>query len=152
MNKDITAFERGRRIPVLKIGNATTNNAFTFTEGDPATAIVHTNASIVATTVAQLKGATVELTNAKTDDALTSTATLTGTGITANVDSATSGKIFVNFSGDSSFAHYLTAIKGVKFNNTSATPDTTNRVITIKVSNGNDESNSATATVTVVAV
>ncbi len=70
-------------------------------------------------------------------------------GITGNYN-AISG--ILTLSGSSSIANYQTAIRSVQYNNTATTPNTTNRSVTLSVTDGTDSSNSLTVTIAVVIV
>ncbi|MBI4989190.1 MAG: hypothetical protein HZC23_10255, partial [Rhodocyclales bacterium] len=84
-------------------------------------------------------------TNAQTGDVLAWGA-LPG-GITASL----AGNV-VTLSGSATLANYQTAIRAVTFSNTSDNPSTTPRSITVVVTDGSANSNTATTTVNITAV
>ncbi|WP_235582373.1 S-layer family protein, partial [Rhizobacter sp. Root16D2] len=119
--------------------------ATTFTENGSGVSIADSDIKITDVDSASLASATITLTNAKSGDVLT-----VGTlpvGITANVV----GNV-ITLSGAASLASYETAIRAITFSNTSDTPDTTNRVITVVANDGTSNSATATTTISVVAV
>ncbi|SHN40377.1 immunoglobulin-like domain-containing protein, partial [Rhizobacter sp. OV335] len=119
--------------------------ATTFTENGSGVSIADSDIKITDVDSASLASATVTLTNAKSGDVLT-VGTLPA-GITANVV----GNV-ITLSGAASLASYETAIRAITFSNTSDTPDTTNRVITVVANDGTSNSATATTTISVVAV
>jgi VCBS repeat-containing protein len=103
---------------------------------------------------ANMSQAVITLTNAHSGDALNiDTSALTALGITATVNS--DGTV-ITLTGDTTIAHYESAIELITFNNTSANPDTADRVIEVQVwdnyaSPTGAASNVATSTIEVVA-
>ena len=102
-----------------------------------------------------MESATIVLTN-RPDGALESlslnaaaTAAASGAGLTVGYTAA-SGVLLI--SGSATKAVYQSILDGVQYNNTDETPDTADRIINATVFDGNDNSNTATATVHVVAV
>jgi hypothetical protein len=71
-------------------------------------------------------------------------------GLDSSIDLSVAGKITVNLFGSVSLADYQTALGQLRFANASNTPDTTDRDITVVVSDGEIDSNTAHATVHVV--
>src|SRR5205823_3238636 len=55
-------------------------------------------------------------------------------------------------SGSTSLANYQSCLRSLKYNNTDQDPDTADRSITVVANDGSDTSNTATATIHVVAV
>lgn len=130
--------------PVLDLDASAGGTGYTTTynEGASAVAIADTDISITDVDSTNLTGATITLTNAKDGDVL-SWGTLPG-GITASLV----GNV-VTLSGTATLAQYQTAIRAVTFSNTSNTPDTTPRSITVTVTDGVATSAVATTTVNV---
>jgi hypothetical protein len=119
-----------------------------YTENDPATQI--TNA-ITVTDVddANIDTATVQITgNFQGGQDVLSTAALPA-GITANFNA---GNGTLTFSGTASRANYQTALRAVRYTNTSDDPNTATRTITFTVNDGDVNSNTQTRDVTVAAV
>ena len=117
----------------------------TFTENGAARSIGDVDVSITDVDSTALTGATIILTNAQLGDVL-AVGALPG-GITASVNGNQ-----VSLSGTASLAAYQTAIAAVTLANTSDAPDVTARQITVTVTDGNNQSNTAITTVNVVAV
>ncbi len=122
----------------------------TFTENGAPIAIVDTDLSIVDPDDVNLDTATIVLTNAKPTDVLSIAGGLPG-GIDSSIDTSTPGQITVHLSNSASLADYRTALGQIRFVNSSETPNTTDRDITVSVTNGAD-SNVAHATIHVIAV
>jgi hypothetical protein len=134
----------------LDASGAGTGFTTTFTENGAPLAIVDTDVSIVDSDDANLDTATIVLTNAKPTDALSIAGALPG-GIDSSIDTSTPGQITLHLSNSASLADYQTALGQVRFVNSSDTPDTADRDITVFVTNGAD-SNVAHATIHVIAV
>jgi hypothetical protein len=131
-------------LPGIEVG------AIAYTENDPATAITST---IRATDVdsANLTGATVSITTGYSNgqDVLSFADQL---GITGNFNAAT-GRL--TLTGSATPADYQTALRAVKYANTSVSPSTATRAVSFQVNDGaaaNNLSNVATRTITVVSV
>ena len=122
----------------------------TFTENGAPIAIVDTDVSIVDPDNANLDAATIVLTNAKPTDALSIAGALPG-GIDSSIDTSVPDQITLHLFNSASLADYRTALGQIRFVNSSDTPDTTDRDITVSVTNGAD-SNVAHATIHVIAV
>ncbi len=134
----------------LDASGAGTGFTKTFTENGAPIAIVDTDVSIADPDDVNLDTATIVLTNAKPTDALSIAGGLPG-GIDSSIDTSTPGQISLHLSGSASLADYQTALGQIRFVNSSDTPDTTDRDITVSVANGGD-SNVAHATIHVIAV
>ena len=134
----------------LDASGAGTGFTTTFTENGAPIAIVDTDVSIVDPDDANLDTATIVLTNAKPTDALSIAGALPG-GIDSSIDTSAPGQITLHLVNSASLADYQTALGQVRFVNSSNTPDTTDRDITVSVTNGAD-SNVAHATIHVIAV
>ena len=122
----------------------------TFTENGAPIAIVDTDVSIADSDDVNLDTATIVLTNAKPTDALSIAGGLPG-GIDSSIDTSTPGQISLHLSNSASLADYQAALGQIRFVNSSDTPNTTDRDITVSVTNGAD-SNVAHATIHVIAV
>lgn len=92
-----------------------------------------------------LVGATIAITSGlvATEDQLLFT---NQNGISGSYNASTG---ILSLTGTSSVLNYETAIRSVQYNNTSALPNTTNREVTISVTDGSDASNSLAITVLV---
>ncbi|HEY2248453.1 MAG TPA: DUF4347 domain-containing protein [Bradyrhizobium sp.] len=135
----------------LDASGAGTGFATTFTENGAPLAIVDTDVSVTAPSIANLESATIVLTDAKAGDSLSIAGTLPG-GIDATIDTSVAGKITMHLSNSASVADYQTALGQIRFVNSSDNPDTTDRDITVQVTGDETDSNVAHATVHVVAV
>ena len=121
------------------------NYRTTFTENGAAVSIGDTDVTVTDVDSANLTGATITLTNAQAGDLLAAGA------MPAGITAAVVGNV-VTLSGAASLANYQTAIRAITFANTTETPNTTARAITVVVTDGTSNSNVATTTVNVVAV
>jgi VCBS repeat-containing protein len=131
--------------PVIANGSS-----ITYTENDPATA-VNTAITISDVDSANLVGATIQITAnyASGQDVLSYATAL---GITGSFNSSTGT---LTLSGTSSVANYQTALRNVKYANTSDDPSTAPRTIEFQVNDGgsvNNLSNTVSSTVSVTAV
>nr|WP_315848639.1 Ig-like domain-containing protein [uncultured Rhodoferax sp.] len=122
-----------------------TNYLTTFTEGGAAVAIADTDIVITDADSTAMAGATITLTNAQAGDVLT--VGLLSAGITASIV----GNV-ITLTGSSSLANYQAALRSITFSNTQENPSSTARNITVVVTDGTTNSNTATTTVTVVPV
>ena len=75
------------------------------------------------------------------------TVDVTGTNITASYDPVTG---ILTLSGDDTVANYETVLRTLSYTNVADDLDSTQRSITVTVSDGTDSSNTATATVDIV--
>jgi hypothetical protein len=133
----------------LDASGAGTGFTTTFTERDAPIRIVDTDISITDPDNTTMSQATIVLTNAKASDVLSIAGALPG-GIDSSIDTSVPGQITVHLFNTASLAEYQTAIGQIRFANTSAVPDETDRDITIVVNDGDGNSNVAHATVHVV--
>ncbi len=99
----------------------------------------------------EIVSARVVLTNAQAGDTLLVPGNLPG-AISATTDTSVAGQITVNLAGTESLANYQAAIQAIRFQNTSDTPSTLDRIVQVTVSDGFLDSNTATATIEVVSV
>ena len=122
-----------------------------FTEGTPV--VVDSDPALGDVDSSLLKGATVTIKSYKTGDTLVFTNTDKITGTLAQ--SGTSNADYtLTLTGDASVSEYQTALRSVKFNNTSDTPDATNRTIEFNVTDSGNATLAAvgSATVSITAV
>ena len=122
-----------------------------FTEGTPVA--VDSDLTLGDVDSSLLKGATVTIKSYKTGDTLVFTNTDKITGTLAQ--SGTSNADYtLTLTGDASVSEYQTALRSVKFNNTSDTPDATNRTIEFNVTDSGNATLAAvgSATVSITAV
>jgi VCBS repeat-containing protein len=134
----------------LDASGAGTGFTRTFTENGAPIAIVDTDVSIVDPDNANLDAATIVLTNAKATDALSIVGALPG-GIDSSIDTSVPGQITLHLRNSASLADYQTALGQVRFVNSSDAPNTTDRDITVFVTNSAD-SNVVHATIHVISV
>ena len=123
-------------------------NTAAFTEGTAV--VIDNNLTVGDVDSAVIKSATVKITNWKAGDELqfTDTVNISGSG-------AESGGVYtLTLTGNDSVAAYQEALRTVKFNNTTDTPDTTNRSIEWNVVDSSDGTlaSAGTSTVSVTAV
>jgi hypothetical protein len=133
----------------LSAGAGGTGNTVTFTEDGGASAFVASDVSVTDVDSANIASATITLTNAQAGDALSVSGSLPG-GIVAS--SYNSGTGVLTLSGSATLAQYQAALQQLRFDNNSQNPDTSDRAITVVLSDGSDSSAAATATVHVSAV
>ncbi|MBD9484678.1 retention module-containing protein [Pseudomonas sp. PDM14] len=122
----------------------------TFTEGSSAVAIADIDTLVTDIDNSTIASAKIVLTNAQAGDVLTASGLLGG--ISGVVDTSVAGKITVTLTGVASKAEYETAIEAIRFGNTSSTPSTTPRTVTVVVNDGTTNSNVASTKINVVAV
>lgn len=125
-----------------------TDFSTTYTEGT-AVSIADTDSQITDVDDTHIESATVTLTNAQADDVLNTPPDGT---LTFTTDTSVPGEITVTITGSDTLAAYEDAIEAITFNNTSEDPDTTDRIITVVVNDGDTDSNTATTTITVNSV
>ena len=129
----------------------------TFTENGSAVAII---SDVVLTDVdsANMASATVTLTNKQAGDQLLINNAVLADGATGTIGGVsysvaeTASAITITFSGSVSKAAYEAAIEAVTYASSSENPSTVDRTFQIVVNDGNDNSNTGTAVVHVVAV
>ena len=119
--------------------------ATTFTEDGAAVTIADADIAISAST---LVSATITLTNPLAGDLLSVSGALPG-GVTAVYDPATG---VMTLTGTAPAAAYQAASDQIVYSNSSDNPLTDDRIITVVVNDGIDDSNTATAVVTVAAL
>ncbi|MBV1928810.1 MAG: DUF4347 domain-containing protein, partial [Gammaproteobacteria bacterium] len=129
-------------------GSVGVNYQTSFTEGGSAVAIADIDTSISDVDDTNIESATITLTNFKAGDVLAAGSLPAGISASAY----NSGTGVMTLSGSATLAEYEAAIETITFNNTSEAPDTTDRVITVVVNDGDDNSATATSTISVTAV
>jgi hypothetical protein len=120
----------------------------TYTTSTPPIPIVH-NDLVTDPDTANADSMTIVLTNAMAGDALSIAGSLPG-GIASSIDTSVAGRITLRLFNSASLADYQTALGQVRFANSSVSPNTTDRDITVVLSETDVDSNTAHATVHVV--
>ena len=117
-----------------------------YTVSGPAVAIADIDATITDVDDTNIESAVVTLTNAKSNDLLAVSGALPA-GISAALTSG-AGTITITLTGSASLAAYQAALQQVVFNNplSFGTP-AGDRIVTVTVFDGNDNSNTATTTI-----
>ena len=150
-------------LPVLDLdadnsgGTTGANYAITFTEGDPAAFLEDaTDATIADNDHATLASLTVTLTNLLDPTFEILDVDLTGfPAFSATYDTTTTpgvGVLTITATPAQPIASYVTLLRRVTYRNTDDDPNTTARVITFVANDGTGNSNTATSTVTVIAL
>ncbi len=160
-----TAFSTIRVIspfPVLNLDPANTsggaddqNYETTFTENGTASPIAAAALTITDSDSANMQSAVIKLTNTMAGDQLLVSGSAAASGSVGGIAytlTTVGSETIVTFTGSASKAVYQTAIAAVTFSNTTETPDSTDRIVTVQVSDGTYSSNTATSTVHVVSV
>lgn len=124
--------------------------ATSYSENGAAVSISDTDNTVRDLDSANMRSATIVLTNAFAGDVL-NVGSLPS-GITAVTDTSVAGQITIRLTGVASKADYATAIRAITFSNTGDNPSPTNRIINVIVNDGSQDSAVATTTITVVAV
>ena len=123
-----------------------TNDTMSYNENDAGQSINNT-LTLTDSDSTMLDGATVQITNyVSAEDSLSFT---NQNGITGSWDSGTGT---LTLSGMASLSNYQTALRSILYSNSSDTPDTTTRELSIGVSDAWTDSANATAYIDVVAV
>ena len=122
----------------------------TFTEGGGAKLIVDSDLTITDPDSTDILTATIRLTNLQDGAAESLSADSLYPGIVISYDSNTG---ILSLVGQETLARYQNVLRTVRYNNTSESPSTLNRIVTFVVYDDTEAaSNEATATVNVVAV
>ena len=124
----------------------------TYTENGAAVSIADTDSSIFDPTSANMTGASITLTNPQTGDRLLVNGSAAASGTLGSGITWTRTATTVTLSGAFTKAAYADAIEQVQFENTTDTPSTTARNITVTTSDGANTSNTAVTTINVTAV
>ena len=140
--------------PVTDLNGAPagTDNTADFTE--QTAVLIAPSATILDVDSANLTSLTATLTARPDGDAveslaLNAAAAVVAAGLTVSYDAATG---VLSITGSASTATYQTILAGIQYNNSSDTPDTTPRTVTVAVNDGTDASASHDVTVNVAAV
>jgi hypothetical protein len=120
----------------------------TYTTSTPAIPIVN-NDLVTDPDTANADSMTIVLTNAMAGDALSIAGSLPG-GIASSIDTSVAGRVTLRLFNSASLGDYQTALSQVRFANSSVSPNTTDRDITVVLSESDVDSNTAHATVHVV--
>ncbi|PLP59418.1 hypothetical protein CYK37_08820 [Mesorhizobium loti] len=124
--------------------------ATSYTENGAGVSISDTDNTVRDSDSANMRSATIVLTNALAGDVL-NVGSLPA-GISAVTDTSVAGQITIRLTGVASKADYATAIRAITFSNTGDNPSATNRIINVTVNDGAQNSAVATTTITVAAV
>ncbi|NEQ65321.1 MAG: hypothetical protein F6K21_07455 [Symploca sp. SIO2D2] len=138
----------GNRSPELDLNGADAGIDFTSNFSGAAVSVVDSDLNL-SDNSNELVGVTVRITNLQDGAAEFLSADTTGTDITATYDSATG--VLILF-GTDTVANYQQVLGGITYNNTAATPNTTDRIIEFVVDDGAAHSNTsqvATTTLTI---
>ncbi len=140
-------------VPVIDLNGAAAGTGFSgaFTEGAGAVAIAGGDISVTDTDDTNIESVTITLTNILdgADESFSVNGALPA-GITASAYNSTTGVL--TLTGSTSLAAYQTAIQQIEYNNSNGDPADDNRLITILVNDGNDNSATATSTISVAKV
>jgi len=131
---------------------ADNNWTATYTENGAAVSIADTDSSIFDSDSANMVSAAIVLTNPATGDRLLVNGSAAASGTLASGIAWTRTDTAVTLSGSFTKALYADAIEIVQFENTTDTPSTTPRTISVTVNDGTYNSNTAIATINVTAV
>lgn len=138
--------------PELDLNGAAAGTGFStsFTEGNPAIAIVDTaNLSLSDVDNANLASATVSIGNLLDGTAEVLAANTGGTAISANYTAATG---ILALSGSDTVANYQTVLRSITYRNNSTAPTETARTINFVANDGASNSNIATSVVGIVGI
>ncbi len=124
-------------------GNDYTNN---FIPGGNAVTIGDIDTDVTDVDDVNMESATITLTNILNGDAESLTVGTLPAGITASAYDPVAGTI--TLSGSAPIADYQAAIAGITYNNTATLPNQADRVIDVKVNDGEKDSNTAVSTIT----
>ncbi len=148
-------------VPVVDLNGAEgsgTNFSTSFTEDGNPVVIVKTEvgqeAFVSDSDGDNIQSMTVTLTNRPDGDSneslgLNAAATTAASGLTVSYTQSTG---VLSISGTASTAVYQSVLRGVTYNNTSQSPDTTSRTINVVVNDGNVDSSTAVSTISIVNV
>ncbi len=133
----------------LDASEAGTGYAATFQKGRPAVNIADDDTEITDGDGTTLVRATITLTNRLngSNESLSVNGSLPAGITVTNTYDNTDG--ILELSGTASLADYQTAIEQIQYNNNSINPNNENRIITVVVNDGTDDSNTATTTLSV---
>ncbi|MFP5271898.1 hypothetical protein, partial [Coleofasciculus sp.] len=136
--------------PELDLNGSAAGINFTTTFTGSAVSIVdRTNLTLTDPNSTTLANATVKITNLQDGAAEILAADTNNTNITANYDPILRTLIL---SGEDTVANYQQVLRTVTYNNTAATPDTTDRIIEFAVNDGEAHSNLSTFATTTLTI
>ncbi len=130
-------------------GTTGSGHTRTWTENGGALTIADSDATISDIDSSNLQSMTVSISNLQDGTAELLAANTSGTSITASYNSSTG---VLTLSGTDTVANYQQVLRTVTYNNTSESPSTTARFITIQAADAYVLSNVATATINVISV
>ncbi|MCA9036957.1 MAG: hypothetical protein KDA91_17600, partial [Planctomycetaceae bacterium] len=119
-----------------------------WTEGLSSILIVDADATITDSDSSVLESMTVTITNLLDGTAESLSANVAGTGINASYDSGTG---VLSLSGTDTVANYQQVLRSIVYDNSSDSPDTTSRIVTIEAADLFATSTVVTSTVSIVA-
>ena len=122
----------------------------TWTQGGGQVAVADSDALITDLDSGTLQSLTVVLTNHLDGADERLVADISGTSIGVSY-ALGSGKYYVYLNGTDTVANYIQVLKTVTYDNTAASPTTTDRVITFRANDGSSNSNTAVTTLSVAA-
>jgi HSP20 family molecular chaperone IbpA len=128
----------------LNGSEAGTGFAATFTTGGGPVNVADSDATLTDANSTNLASLTVTIVN-RPDGASEILAATTVTGVTSTFNNGV-----LTLTGSATVEQYQTMLRSVTYNNTDGTPTTTPRTITFVASDGTNNSNTATTTVTIV--
>ena len=120
-----------------------------WTENAGAVAIADIDATVSDADSSNLQSMSVSISNLQDGAAELLAANTSGTSITASYNSGTGT---LTLSGNDTVAHYQQVLRTVTYNNTSDSPSTSARLITVQTADAYVSSNLATATISIQAV
>ena len=133
-------------------------NTATYTEGGAAAAIATADSLITDTDSTNMTSGKVVLTNKQAGDQFLVSGVAVANGSSGNIGAVhyavvdNGSTITINLSNVASKAAYETAIEAITYSNTTNNPATVDRVVNVTVNDGTSNSNTAVATIHVIAV
>ena len=127
-------------------GSAGSGFSTTFTEDGPAVVIADSDAILTDADDSDLQSMTITLTNPLDGAAESLSANTAGTSISASYNPGTG---ILTLTNTDTLANYLQVLKSVTYQNSSNTPNTTTRIITVVGHDGFADSNIATASIAI---
>ena len=142
-------------VPTLDLDANTTglDHAFTYTENDPATALL--DPSVAVTDVeGRIVGATIRLTNGRVGDVIEAGAMPPGLSFQAIPSGplVADGAVVATIVGTGTPADYQTALTALTYRSTSENPSTAQRTVEVTVNDGDDVSAVARVAIDVISV
>ena len=133
-------------------------NTATYTEGGAAAAIATVDSLITDTDSTNMTSGKVVLTNKQAGDQFLVSGVAVANGSSGNIGAVhyavvdNGSTITIDLSNVASKAAYETAIEAITYSNTTNNPATVDRVVNVTVNDGTSNSNTAVATIHVIAV